>query len=131
MATTQYRRQKGSRSHSSSPATSISSLRRCHPSLLLSLPLPSAQASPFKVRGTQILEEGGPGEDEAAFSLPFSFLIVVPFPFLQKKSKDHFGLEGDEESTMLEDSVSPKKYEGNWADPIYQGQGRQGDSSDY
>ncbi|NXJ13209.1 TLN1 protein, partial [Odontophorus gujanensis] len=26
-----------------------------------------------------------------------------------KKSKDHFGLEGDEESTMLEDSVSPKK----------------------
>ena len=27
----------------------------------------------------------------------------------QKKSKDHFGLEGDEESTMLEDSVSPKK----------------------
>lgn len=28
---------------------------------------------------------------------------------LQKKSKDHFGLEGDEESTMLEDSVSPKK----------------------
>lgn len=29
--------------------------------------------------------------------------------FQQKKSKDHFGLEGDEESTMLEDSVSPKK----------------------
>ncbi|OXB66686.1 hypothetical protein ASZ78_013077 [Callipepla squamata] len=28
---------------------------------------------------------------------------------LMKKSKDHFGLEGDEESTMLEDSVSPKK----------------------
>lgn len=28
---------------------------------------------------------------------------------LQKKSKDHFGQEGDEESTMLEDSVSPKK----------------------
>ncbi|XP_038826917.1 talin-1-like [Salvelinus namaycush] len=27
----------------------------------------------------------------------------------KKKSKDHFGLEGDEESTMLEDSVSPKK----------------------
>uniref|UniRef100_A0A8B9ZIR0 Talin-1 n=1 Tax=Anas platyrhynchos TaxID=8839 RepID=A0A8B9ZIR0_ANAPL len=26
----------------------------------------------------------------------------------KKKSKDHFGLEGDEESTMLEDSVSPK-----------------------
>ncbi|KAG9353779.1 hypothetical protein JZ751_011902 [Albula glossodonta] len=29
----------------------------------------------------------------------------------KKKSKDHFGLEGDEESTMLEDSVSPKKVE--------------------
>uniref|UniRef100_A0A8C3AWT4 Talin 1 n=1 Tax=Cyclopterus lumpus TaxID=8103 RepID=A0A8C3AWT4_CYCLU len=28
----------------------------------------------------------------------------------KKKSKDHFGLEGDEESTMLEDSVSPKKF---------------------
>ncbi|XP_012433052.4 talin-1 isoform X2 [Taeniopygia guttata] len=27
----------------------------------------------------------------------------------KKKSKDHFGLEGDEESTMLEDTVSPKK----------------------
>uniref|UniRef100_A0A8C3P081 Talin 1 n=1 Tax=Cyanoderma ruficeps TaxID=181631 RepID=A0A8C3P081_9PASS len=27
----------------------------------------------------------------------------------KKKSKDHFGLEGDEESTMLEDSVSPKR----------------------
>ncbi|NXD93553.1 TLN1 protein, partial [Chaetorhynchus papuensis] len=27
----------------------------------------------------------------------------------KKKSKDYFGLEGDEESTMLEDSVSPKK----------------------
>lgn len=33
---------------------------------------------------------------------------ILSFP-LQKKSKDHFGLEGDEESTMLEDSVSPKK----------------------
>lgn len=30
-------------------------------------------------------------------------------PFLQKQSKDRFGLEGDEESTMLEESVSPKK----------------------
>lgn len=29
---------------------------------------------------------------------------------LQKQSKDRFGLEGDEESTMLEESVSPKKY---------------------
>lgn len=28
---------------------------------------------------------------------------------LQKQSKDRFGLEGDEESTMLEESVSPKK----------------------
>ncbi|TRY84819.1 hypothetical protein DNTS_007797 [Danionella cerebrum] len=27
----------------------------------------------------------------------------------KKKSKDHFGMEGDEESTMLEDSVSPQK----------------------
>ncbi|NXB73674.1 TLN1 protein, partial [Donacobius atricapilla] len=27
----------------------------------------------------------------------------------KKKSKDHFGLEGDEESTMLEDSVSPRR----------------------
>lgn len=40
------------------------------------------------------------------------------FSLLQKKSKDHFGLEGDEESTMLEDSVSPKKYEGSWTDPV-------------
>jgi hypothetical protein len=29
--------------------------------------------------------------------------------YLQKQSKDRFGLEGDEESTMLEESVSPKK----------------------
>ena len=36
--------------------------------------------------------------------------LNISFPVLpQKKSKDHFGLEGDEESTMLEDSVSPKK----------------------
>uniref|UniRef100_I3J2M2 Talin 2a n=1 Tax=Oreochromis niloticus TaxID=8128 RepID=I3J2M2_ORENI len=28
----------------------------------------------------------------------------------KKQSKDRFGLEGDEESTMLEESVSPKKY---------------------
>lgn len=34
------------------------------------------------------------------------FLMSV----LQKQSKDRFGLEGDEESTMLEESVSPKKY---------------------
>ncbi|MGH0179282.1 UNVERIFIED_CONTAM: hypothetical protein FKN15_001239 [Acipenser sinensis] len=33
----------------------------------------------------------------------------VSFFLVKKKSKDHFGLEGDEESTMLEDSVSPKK----------------------
>lgn len=31
------------------------------------------------------------------------------FSFIQKQSKDRFGLEGDEESTMLEESVSPKK----------------------
>lgn len=30
--------------------------------------------------------------------------------FQQKQSKDRFGLEGDEESTMLEESVSPKKW---------------------
>jgi hypothetical protein len=29
--------------------------------------------------------------------------------YLQKKSKDHFGIEGDEGSTMVEDSVSPLK----------------------
>lgn len=34
----------------------------------------------------------------------------LSWPFLQKQSKDRFGLEGDEESTMLEESVSPKKY---------------------
>lgn len=28
---------------------------------------------------------------------------------LQKQSKDRFGLDGDEEATMLEESVSPKK----------------------
>lgn len=27
----------------------------------------------------------------------------------QKQSKDHFGIEGDEGSTMVEDSVSPLK----------------------
>lgn len=57
--------------------------------------------------------------------LPSSLTLVLFFS-LQKKSKDHFGLEGDEESTMLEDSVSPKKYEGNWADPIpWAGKARQ------
>ncbi len=35
--------------------------------------------------------------------------MVTTHVVSQKKSKDHFGLEGDEESTMLEDSVSPKK----------------------
>lgn len=64
-------------------------------------------------------------KEEAAFSIFSSSLTLVPFSFLQKKSKDHFGLEGDEESTMLEDSVSPKKYEGSWADPIPQRQERQ------
>jgi len=28
---------------------------------------------------------------------------------MQQKAKDHFGIEGDEESTMYEDSVSPAK----------------------
>ncbi|KAG7280056.1 hypothetical protein CRUP_030512 [Coryphaenoides rupestris] len=32
-----------------------------------------------------------------------------PKSFTLKQSKDRFGLEGDEESTMLEESVSPKK----------------------
>ena len=40
---------------------------------------------------------------------PFLFNKYLFF-FLQKQSKDRFGLEGDEESTMLEESVSPKKY---------------------
>lgn len=35
---------------------------------------------------------------------------MFPMSLLQKQSKDRFGLEGDEESTMLEESVSPKKY---------------------
>lgn len=38
------------------------------------------------------------------------YLCVWKPLYLQKKSKDHFGQEGDEESTMLEDSVSPKKW---------------------
>lgn len=29
--------------------------------------------------------------------------------FLQKKAKDHLGIEGDEGSTMVEDSVAPAK----------------------
>lgn len=33
--------------------------------------------------------------------------LVVLF---QQKAKDHFGIDGDEESTMYEDSVSPAKY---------------------
>ncbi|PKU39268.1 talin-2- hypothetical protein [Limosa lapponica baueri] len=33
----------------------------------------------------------------------------VSFFLVKKQSKDRFGLEGDEESTMLEESVSPKK----------------------
>lgn len=36
-------------------------------------------------------------------------MIGVFFCVPQKQSKDRFGLEGDEESTMLEESVSPKK----------------------
>jgi len=34
----------------------------------------------------------------------FEYFFVV-----QQKAKDHFGIEGDEESTMYEDSVSPAK----------------------
>lgn len=46
-----------------------------------------------------------------SLKLPGSFFLnkYLVF-FLQKQSKDRFGLEGDEESTMLEESVSPKKY---------------------
>ena len=36
--------------------------------------------------------------------------LAVSHLALQKQSKDRFGLEGDEEATMLEESVSPKKY---------------------
>jgi hypothetical protein len=39
------------------------------------------------------------------FKLVDGFLCL----YLQKKSKDHFGIEGDEGSTMVEDSVSPLK----------------------
>jgi hypothetical protein len=39
----------------------------------------------------------------------FGMLMGVIFSHLQKKSKDHFGIEGDEGSTMVEDSVSPLK----------------------
>ena len=31
------------------------------------------------------------------------------FIILQQKAKDHFGIEGDEGSTMVEESVSPLK----------------------
>lgn len=44
---------------------------------------------------------------------PIETNIWCIFSVLQKQSKDRFGLEGDEESTMLEESVSPKKYV-NW-----------------
>lgn len=40
-------------------------------------------------------------------SRPANFHVCLVLP--QKQSKDRFGLEGDEESTMLEESVSPKK----------------------
>lgn len=45
------------------------------------------------------------GPDGVSAAAVANVSMVLP----QKKSKDHFGLEGDEESTMLEDSVSPKK----------------------
>ena len=32
------------------------------------------------------------------------------FYFLQKQAKDYLGVDGDEESAMYEDSVSPAKY---------------------
>lgn len=35
--------------------------------------------------------------------------IIYLYIYLQKKSKDHFGIEGDEGSTMVEDSISPLK----------------------
>lgn len=44
----------------------------------------------------------------AAFEI--NNLGILYSSLLQKQSKDRFGLEGDEESTMLEESVSPKKY---------------------
>ena len=40
-------------------------------------------------------------------------LQIKPAVFIfcvQQKAKDHFGIEGDEESTMYEDSVSPAKW---------------------
>lgn len=45
----------------------------------------------------------------SAISSLSCIINCVFFCFLQKQSKDRFGLEGDEESTMLEESVSPKK----------------------
>jgi hypothetical protein len=46
-------------------------------------------------------------------SMNFFFVLYLVDGFLclylQKKSKDHFGIEGDEGSTMVEDSVSPLK----------------------
>lgn len=38
-----------------------------------------------------------------------SHVVKMIFYLLQKKAKDHLGIEGDEESTMYEDSVSPAK----------------------
>lgn len=38
----------------------------------------------------------------------FSFFNILYCNF-QKKAKDHFGIEGDEGSTMVEDNVAPAK----------------------
>lgn len=43
------------------------------------------------------------------FGCMIYFNVFVCVSILQKQSKDRFGLDGDEESTMLEESVSPKK----------------------
>lgn len=61
-------------------------------------------------------QEGELSETECELTHPILACIVrcnsvPPHPcFLQKQSKDRFGLEADEEATMLEESVSPKKW---------------------
>lgn len=53
--------------------------------------------------------QGNGGEKAKSDTSHLTFFLFFPFS-LQKQSKDRFGLEGDEESTMLEESVSPKKW---------------------
>jgi len=36
-------------------------------------------------------------------------MAIIIFFFIQKQAKDHFGIEGDEGSNIVEDSVSPFK----------------------